>query len=105
MKAIYKRNDVIDWFDILEYLIDGKAVKIHCYNSSETLTLWDANNILVIQNNRKKTADIHNLQSMGVAVNGKLLEVLVDASLIENNVEDIAIIETVDFQITLVDLD
>ena len=102
---LYQTHEKIDWFDVLEHLLDGKAIKIYCHNSSETLTIWGIDKVLVIQNNREKTAAIHDLRSIDITLNGNLLETLVDTSLIENNVEDIALVETVDFQITLVDID
>ena len=104
MILIHRSYEDIDWFDVLEHLLDGEAIKIYFHNSLETLTIWGINNLLFIQNNTERAASIHNLQGIGVAVNGNLLEVLVDTSLVENNVVDIALIETTDFEITLTDL-
>ncbi len=102
MILIHRSYADIDWSGILEHLIDGEAIKIYCHNSPETLTIWGINNLLFVQNNTERASSIHNLQ--GVNFDGWLLQVLVETSLVENNVVDIALIETTDFEITLTDL-
>lgn len=102
---LYQSHQKIDWFDVLERLIDGYAVKIYCHNSQETLLAVKVDDTLLIQNNKDKVAAIHNSQSIGYTINGILLEALVDTSLYENDIKDISLIETVDFGITLIELD
>lgn len=101
---LYQTHD-IDWFDVLEHLIDGEAIKIYCHNSLETLTIWGVDKVLITQNSMDTAAVIHDLRGIDVTVNGKLLEVLVDTSLIFNHVGDVSLIETVDFEISLISLD
>lgn len=102
---LYQTNPQIDWFDVLEHLLDGEAIKIYCHNSLETLTIWGVDKVLITQNSMDTDAVIHDFRSTGVTVNGNLLEVLVDTSLIFNYVADVSLVETTDFEISLISLD
>ena len=104
MNTFYSWNE-IDWNRILEHLKDGEAIKIYFHNSLERLMIWGVNNLLLIQNSTDGTANIHNLQNIGIALNRNLLEVLMSNNLFENNISDISLIEIIDFQLTLIEID
>lgn len=107
MKTIYKRHSEVDWGNVLGYLKNGEAIKIYFHNSLETLTVWGVGGVLLIQNSIvDDTAVIHHLANMGVSLSyGNLLEILIETSIFENDLMDISLIETVDFEISLITFD